>query len=212
MNFNGLLVISNLSLLPLIIILIYREDFVDAFFFITLMVASICYHLCLDMGICFFQINILRFVDVLFATSVVIYLILFYVDCLQCLRNKPSLKRQTKTIIMLGIFLMNGLFLGSNQGSSTIVQKLFIALYFFSIFFIISIIELKEKKIFFKKWYKVNYYLLTLSIFIGILGYTVFEISGYYGRNYFYWITHSIWHFMSAIALFLITFSIKYYH
>lgn len=228
---NPLLVLTNLFVLPSIIKLIEIGDFVDSFLFLILMITSMFYHGCKDMGVCFLDLKILSFLDVMLASSLVICLSLQYAASISSLafnilpiyktkhhhnnrpeeRNKKSrithhdTNRQLKTIITLLLLIINGIWIAVNDFTASLYQKIFTLIYCFSVIIRSLIYHLDSNEMI---W--LNGKLLLTGVLITTVGYILFEIASIDMWVSYYFLSHSLWHVLSSIGLyFLISATIK---
>lgn len=212
---NLSLVISNVFILPIVVLLITRRDFVDAYFFTCLTIFSTTYHLCADMNKCICDLYVLNYIDVLFATTVVAYIGVFSIESFRYRPNYRYLRRQIKTLYMLFIFTVNGIWIALNDLEVTSSHKVFIAFYIWLIL-VISLYLNVEWNISFKNRsnlsYRspihISYPLFITGIVISTIGYILFELASIGGRNNIYWIIHSLWHILSSLGLFTTIYSI----
>jgi len=209
---NTLLVITNLSVIPTIIKFVQIGDIVDAFLFFVLMIVSMFYHGCKDLNACITNIKILSFMDVLLASSLGICLSLQYASSIHKIsfidisrmyrirENKDfDINRQLKTVLTLLLLIINGIWLSLNDGNSSVTQKIFTLVYCLFMIIYALMIHLQSKD-----GILINTNRLIMGVIISVAGYILFEIAGIDKFGPYYYISHSLWHVLSSIGLYIL--------
>lgn len=205
---KSLLILSNLALIPVIVSLFLMNDIIDSFLFLVLMISSMLYHACVDMDVCIIHKEILIFLDLTLAGSIITCLSLiyasnidhsFYMKRLYKYDSKKFIDCQIKIIFIIIIISINGIWITYNNLTSTLPQRIFTVLYSLSIIMFSlyrnlyrrgQIIILKKKAF--------------IGIVLGVIGYMTFELGHIECISHYYWLVHSMWHIFSSLSVYML--------
>lgn len=197
-------VLSNIAYLPTFLYLLNARQYFDAVNMICVFIFSTMYHMC-DMGYCAMEYASHQFLDYVFAYLTVSLLVIYFMDL------KSEKLRAGFKMVAVGVTLFLSVLDRSNKVNYIIFDVIIACFGFYHLFINILKYMSKFKKcsrifdhklckfVFSNRKYdfhpvRLIFFFIGLVIFtVALVVFTVIQTD--------YWLFHSIWHILGAIAL-----------